>query len=79
MDMSATAPAGDRAAGSMGSTVPAARQVTTGDTGDETLVFVKGPGADARSPESAAAPDASPEWLDETTPSADPKSRVSRI
>ena len=78
MDMSARA-VGALGTPSMGPTAPAARQATTGDTGDETLVFVKGPDADARSPESAAAPDASPEWPDEATPSADPKSGISRI
>jgi hypothetical protein len=78
MDMSARA-VGALGTRSMGPTAPAARQATTGDTGDETLVFVKGPDADARLPESAAAPDASPEWPDETTPSTDPKSGISRI
>ena len=73
MDMSARA-VGALGTRSMGPTAPAARQATTGDTGDETLVFVKGPDADARLPESAAAPDASPEWPDEATPSTDPKS-----
>ena len=77
MDMSA------RAVGactrSMGPTAPAARQVTTADAGEETTATVNGQATDARSPESAAAPDASSKWLDETTPSADPKSRVSRI
>jgi O-antigen/teichoic acid export membrane protein len=78
MDMSARA-VGALGTRSMGPTAPAARQATTGDTGDETLVFVKGRDADARLPESAAAPDASPEWPDEATPSADPKSWASRI
>jgi succinoglycan biosynthesis transport protein ExoP len=78
MDMSARA-VGALGTRSMGPTAPAARQATTGDTGDETLVFVKGPDADARLPESAAAPDASPEWPDEATPSTDPKSGISRI
>jgi polysaccharide biosynthesis transport protein len=67
---------------SMGPTVPAARQFTgdTGEeTGDETLVFVNGSDTDARSRESAAAPDVSSKRLDETTPSGDPKSRVSRV
>jgi hypothetical protein len=67
---------------SMGPTVPAARQVTTGDTGeetgDETQVFVKSPDTDDRSWESVAAPDASSTRLDETTSSVDPKSRVGR-
>jgi hypothetical protein len=40
---------------------------------------VNGQVTDARSPETAAAPDTSSKLLDETTPSADPKSRISRI
>jgi capsular polysaccharide biosynthesis protein len=86
MDMGATAPVDDRTARSMGSAVPAARQVTTGDTGEETgdetgdeaLVFVKGPDTDDRSWESAAAPDTSSTRLDETTSSVDPKSGADR-
>jgi hypothetical protein len=83
MDMGATAPDGDRTAGSMGPTAPAARQVTTEDTGeetsDETLVFVKGSETDARSRETAAAPDTASKWLDKTAPSVDPKSRVRQV
>jgi hypothetical protein len=82
MDMDATAPVGDRTAHSMDPAVPTARQVTTGDTGeetgDETLIFVNGQVTEARSRESAAAPDASSKWLDKTTSRADPKSRVSQ-
>ena len=78
MDTGATAPVNDRTARSMGPTVPTARQVTTGDTdeetGDETLVFVTGRDTDARSRESAA----SSKRLDETTSSVDPKSGVDR-
>ena len=79
MDMGAAAPAGALGTRSMGPTAPAARQATTADVGEEPTATVKGPDADARSPESAAAPDASSKLLDETTPSADPKSRISRI
>ena len=63
---------------SMGPTAPATRQVPTGDTGEETVVSVNGQATDARSPEAAATPDASSKRLDETTSSADPKSRISR-
>ena len=64
---------------SMGPTAPAARQVATGDTGEETMATVNGQATDARSSEAAAAPDASSKRLDETTSSADPKSRISRV
>ena len=63
---------------SMGPTAPATRQVPTGDTGDETVVTVNGQATDARSPEAAATPDASSKRLDETTSSADPKSRINQ-
>ena len=62
----------------MGPKAPAARQVTTGDTGEETTATVNGQVTDARSSEAVAAPDASSDRLDETTSSADPNSRVSR-
>jgi len=78
MDMGARA-VGDRTARSMGPTAPAARQVTTGGTGEETTATVNGKATDARSPEAAAAPDKSSKRLDETTSSADPKSRVSEV
>jgi hypothetical protein len=67
------------AARSMGPTAPAARQARTGDSGDETMVTVNGHATDARSSGAAAAPDASSKLLDEMTPSADPKSPVSRL
>ena len=47
--------------------------------GEETTATVNGQATDARSFEAAAAPDASSERLDETTPGADPNSRASRI
>jgi hypothetical protein len=72
MDMGART-AGVFSARSMGSTVPAARQVTTGDVGEETVATVNGQVTDARLRESAAAPDASSKWLDKTTSSVDPK------
>ena len=82
MDMGATAPVDDRTARLLGPTVSAARQDTTGDTGEETgeetLVFVKGPDTDARSWEAATASDASSERLEETTSSVDSKSGVGR-
>ena len=64
---------------SKGPTAPATRQAGTGDTGEETVVTVNGQGTEARSSGAAAAPDASSKRLDETTPSADPKSGVSRV
>ena len=64
---------------SMSPTAPATRQVPTGDTGEETVGSVNGQATDARSPEAAAAPDASSKRLDETTSSADPRSRISRV
>ena len=76
MDMGARA-VGLFTARSMSPTAPATRQVPTGDTGEETAT-VNGQATDARSSEAAAAPDASSKRLDETTSSADPKSRVSR-
>ena len=57
MDMGATAPVGVFTARSMGPTVSAARQVTTGDTGEETTSTVNGQATDARSSEAVAAPD----------------------
>ena len=63
----------------MGPKAPAARQVTTGDTGEETTATVNGQVTDARSSEAVAAPDASSNRLDETTSSANPNSRVSRL
>ena len=78
MDRAATAPDGVLTARSMGPTAPAASQVTAGDTGDET-VTVNDSRSDARSSAAAAAPDASSKRLDETTSSADPRSRVSRV
>jgi succinoglycan biosynthesis transport protein ExoP len=78
MDMSARA-AGVFTARSMDPTAPAARQVTTGDVGEEPTAIVNGQATDAQLPESAAAPDASSKGLDKTTSSADPRSRVNRI
>ena len=78
MDMSARA-VGALGTRSMGPTAPAARQATTADVGEEPTATVNGQVTDARLPESAAAPDASPEWPDEATPSTDPKSWASRI
>jgi O-antigen/teichoic acid export membrane protein len=78
MDMSARA-VGALGTRSMGPTAPAARQATTADAGEEPTATVNGQVTGARLPESAAAPDASPEWPDETTPSADPTSWASRI
>jgi hypothetical protein len=78
MDMGATAPDGVLTARSMGPTAPPAPQVTTEDTGEERTATLNGQVTNARSPESAAAPDASSKLLDETTPSVDPKSRISR-
>ena len=60
-------------------TAPAARQFTTGDTGEETTATVNGDGTDARSSDAVAAPDASSERLDETTSSVDLKSDVGRV
>jgi hypothetical protein len=77
MDISARA-AGVFTARSMGPTAPAARQVTTGDVGEEPTATVNGQVTDARLPESAKAPDTSSKGLDKTTSSADPRSRVNR-
>jgi hypothetical protein len=63
----------------MGSTTPAARQVTTGDAGEETTAIVNGQGTDARSSEAVAAPDASSTRLGEATSSVDPKSGAGRV
>ena len=60
-------------------TAPAARQVATGDIGEETTATVNGHATDARSWEAVAPPDASSKRLDETTSSADPKSGVGRV
>jgi succinoglycan biosynthesis transport protein ExoP len=64
---------------SMGPTDPAARPVRTGATGEETTATVNGQVIDTRSFEAAAAPDASAERLDGTTPGGNPNSRASRI
>jgi hypothetical protein len=64
---------------STGPTAGAARQVTTGDAGEETTATVNGKATDARSSEAAAASDASSKRLDETTSSVDPKSGVGRV
>jgi succinoglycan biosynthesis transport protein ExoP len=71
---------GRRRAGwsSTGPTASAARQVTTGDTGEVTAATVHGQATYARSAEAAAAPDASSEQLDETTSSVEPNSYVRR-
>ena len=58
---------------------PTARQVTTGDTGEEATATVNGQAIDARSPEAAAAPDVSSKRLDDTTPSDGSTSRISRV
>jgi hypothetical protein len=78
MDMNARA-AGVFTARSVGPTAPTARQVTTGDVGEEPTTTVNGQVTDARSSEAAAAPDASSKGPDKTTSSADPRSRVNRI
>jgi len=78
MDMGARA-VGVFTARSMGRTAPAARQVTTGHAGEETTATVNGRATDARSSEAFAAPDGPTTRLDETTPSGDPKSGVSRV
>ena len=62
----------------VGPTAPAARQVTTRDTGEETRATVNGQATDSRSSEAVAAPDASSTRLDETTSIVDPKSGVGR-
>ena len=63
----------------MGRTAPAARQVTTGHAGEETMATVNGRATDGRSSEAFAALDETTTRLDETTPSVDPKSGVSRV
>jgi polysaccharide biosynthesis transport protein len=78
MDIGARA-AGVFAARSAGSAGPAARQVTTGNTGEETTATVNGQATGARSSEAVAALDGPTVRLDETTPSVDPKSRTSRV
>jgi hypothetical protein len=78
MDMSART-VGALGTRSMSPTAPAARQATTADVGEEPTATVNGQVTDAQLRESAAAPDVSSEWHDEATPSADPKSRASRI
>ena len=77
MDMGARA-VGVFTARSMGPTVPAARQVTTGDVGEEPTATVNGQVADARMPESAAAADASSNEDGQTASGADPRSWVNR-
>jgi len=77
MDMGARA-VGVFTARSMGPTVPAARQVTTGDVGEEPTATVNGQVADARMPESAAAADASLNEDGQTASGADPRSWVNR-
>jgi polysaccharide biosynthesis transport protein len=64
---------------SMGRTAPVARQVTTGQAGQETTATVNGRAADGRSPEASAERDEQTTRLDETTPSVDSKSGVSRV
>jgi len=77
MDMSARA-VGVFTSRSMGPTVPAARQATTGDVGEEPTSTVNGQVPDARLPESAAAADASSKEHGKTASSDDPRSRVNR-
>jgi hypothetical protein len=62
-----------------GPTAPAAREVTTGDTREETTATVNGQATGTRSSDAVADPDASSKRLDETTSSVDAKSGVSRV
>jgi hypothetical protein len=77
-DMGARA-VGVLTARSMRPTAPAARQVTTENTSEETTATVNGHATDARSSDTVAAPDASWKRLEATTSSVDPKSGVGRV